>query len=130
MRWRCSPPSAPSSTTSTLRGEETVDGVACWVITLAPSAEDEPYKRIVLWLGKDDLVPRKLEFFTDPDAEPAKRIAQRDVRVVGKVPVPWAIDVATPAKGSHTEIRSSEVAFDEGLADDVFTQATLERGAP
>lgn len=115
---------------STLRGEETVEGVACWVIALAPTAEDEPYKRVVLWLGKDDLVPRRLELFTDPDAEPTKRIAQRDVRVVGKVPVPYAIDVATPAKGSHTEIRSREVAFDEGLSDDVFTQATLERGAP
>jgi outer membrane lipoprotein-sorting protein len=115
---------------STLRGEETIDGVPCWVIGLAPTAEDEPYKRIVLWLGKDDLVPRRLELFTEPDGEPAKRIDQRDVRVVGTVPVPFAIDVATPARGSHTEIRSSEVVFDEGLPDDFFTQATLERGAP
>src|SRR5207244_11107108 len=43
---------------SHLRGDETLDGVASHVIELAPRREDIGYKRIVMWLGADDLVPR------------------------------------------------------------------------
>ena len=64
---------------SSLRPDETVDGVACWVIELAAKRDDIKYKRIVLWLGKDDLVPRRLEFYDD-DPQPTKRIFQSDVR--------------------------------------------------
>jgi hypothetical protein len=116
---------------SSLQREEAVDGVACWVIGLAPQASDEAYKKIVVWLGKDDLVPRRLAFYEDPGAgDPTRRIVQRDVRNVGAIPVPHTVEVETPAKGSHTTIVSSDVAFDQHLPDDLFTEAQLERGAP
>ena len=50
---------------SSLRGEETVDGVATYVIELRPQREDIGYQKIVLWLGRDDLVPRRLEFYDE-----------------------------------------------------------------
>jgi Outer membrane lipoprotein-sorting protein len=112
---------------SSLRGEETVDGVVCHVIELATKREDIGYKKIVLWLGKADLVPRKLEFWGD-DAEPVKRIAQRDVRDVGKIPVAFATTVETPAAGSSTEVTVGETQFNQKIADDFFSQRTLEQG--
>jgi outer membrane lipoprotein-sorting protein len=112
---------------SSLRGEETVDGVACHVIELATKRDDIGYKKIVLWLGKADLVPRKLEFWGD-DAEPVKRIAQRDVRDVGKIPVAFATTVETPAAGSSTEVTVGETQFNQKIADDFFSQRTLEQG--
>jgi len=115
---------------SSLQGEEAVDGVPCWAIVLAPQAADETYKKVVVWLAKDDLVPRQLAFYEDPAAEPTRRIEQRDVRLVGAVPVAHTVEVQTPAKGSHTTIASSDVAFDQHLPEDLFTEAQLERGAP
>jgi hypothetical protein len=112
---------------SSLRGEEAVDGVACHVIELATKRDDIGYKKIVLWLGKADLVPRKLEFWGD-DAEPVKRIAQRDVRDVGKIPVAFATTVETPAAGSSTEVTVGETQFNQKIADDFFSQRTLEQG--
>lgn len=112
---------------SSLRGEETVDGVACHVIELAPQREDIGYEKIVLWLGKDDLVPRKLEFF-DGETEPAKRLTQRDIKVVDGIPVAHHVDVEAPAKGSKTTIDSSEVRFNQQLEPDLFSQRALERG--
>src|SRR4029450_5170100 len=50
---------------SSLRGEETIDGVPTYVIELAPQREDIGYQKIVLWLGRDDLLPRRLEFYGD-----------------------------------------------------------------
>jgi outer membrane lipoprotein-sorting protein len=113
--------------TSSLRGEETVDGVACHVIELAPQRDDIGYRRIVLWLGKDDLVPRRLEFFGDAP-EPVRRITQTDIRKVGAIPVAYHTKVETPAAGSATEVIVGETRFNQQLADDTFTQRALEQG--
>jgi outer membrane lipoprotein-sorting protein len=112
---------------SSLRGEETVDGVACHVIDLAAKRDDIGYKKIALWLGKDDLVPRKLEFFGD-EAEPTKRITQSDVRKVGAIPIAFHTKVETPAAGSSTEVDVADTQFNQKLGDDAFTQGALEQG--
>lgn len=114
---------------SSLRGEETVEGAASWVIELRRQREDIPYGKIVLWLAKDDLVPRQLELYGE-GSEPAKRIKQRDIRLVGAVPIPHEVEVTTLAKGSRTVVKTSAVKLDPGLADDLFTQRALERGEP
>lgn len=112
---------------SSLRGEETVDGVACHVIELAAKREDIGYKKIVLWLGRDDLVPRRLEFFED-GAEPKKRMTQADVRNVGKIPIAFKSKVETLAAGSSTDVTVVETQFNQKLSDDAFTQRALEQG--
>jgi outer membrane lipoprotein-sorting protein len=113
--------------TAALRADETLDGTACRQIELTPKREEIGYKRIVLWLGKDDFTPRKLELYDD-GPEPRKRIREADVRVVGAIPVPYKTTIETPRTGSHTEVTVDEVKFDEGLKDDLFTQRQLERG--
>ena len=100
--------------TSTLRGDETVDGVRCHVIELAPKREDIGYERIVLWLGTDDLVARQVEFYesaapsgwfslgTSAPTAPTRRIRQSDVRPVGAIAVPFRAEVETPSAGTKT----------------------------
>jgi outer membrane lipoprotein-sorting protein len=110
-----------------LTGEETVDGTATHVIDYTPHRDDIGYRRVVLWLGKEDLMPRRLEFYED-GTEPKKRIHQRDVRNVGAVPVAYQVEVETPAVGSKTTIDLSDVQFDLKLEADLFSQRYLERG--
>jgi len=112
---------------SSLGGEETVAGVACHRIELTPKRDDIGYQKIMLWLGKDDLVPRQLEFFED-GSEPKKRIKQSDVKSIGAIPLPHAIDVETPANNTRTAIVITDVQFNQSLEDDLFTQRYLERG--
>jgi outer membrane lipoprotein-sorting protein len=113
--------------TSKLRGEEDVEGTPTHVIELAPQREDIGYKKIILWLGREDFVPRRMEFYED-EAEPKKRIAQGDVKMVGAIPVAHRVEVATPAAGSRTVVEISNVQFNTGIDDDRFTQRYLERG--
>src|SRR3989442_13888691 len=80
---------------SSLRGEETVDGTPTWAIEEVPQREDIGYKKVVVWLGRDDLVPRRLELYEDA-TEPKKRIAQSDVKSVGAIPVAHQRRVSTP----------------------------------
>ncbi len=113
---------------SSLRGEETVDGTSCQAIDLAPQREDIGYRKIAIWLGKDDLVPRRLDLYED-GSEPKKRITQGDVGPVGAIPVAHHVDAATPAAGSHTAIEITDVQFNQKLDPDLFSQRYLERGS-
>jgi outer membrane lipoprotein-sorting protein len=113
---------------SALVREEPIDGMPAYVIEETPVREDIGYARILLWLGREDLVPRKLEFYGDAP-EPQKRIVQSEVRPVGAIPVAHQIRVETPAAGSHTVIDVSDVRFNQGLRADHFSQRYLEQGS-
>lgn len=112
---------------SELIRDETLDQVATHVIGLSPHREDIGYDRIVLWLGVDDLVMRRLEFFED-GADPVKRIEQRDIKLVGKIPVAHRLEIERPQRGSHTVMEVGSVTFDQDLEEELFTQRALERG--
>jgi len=113
--------------TSKLRADETLSGVTTHVIELTPQREDIGYHRIVLWLGTDDLVPRRLEFYEDGDA-PKKRLDQSEVRAIGPIPTPEHVEVETPGTGTKTVIDIDDVQFNQNLDADLFSQRYLERG--
>ena len=112
---------------SSLRPGETLDGTPNDVIELTPHREDIGYRRIVLWLGHADLVPRGLDLFEAGDT-PKKRIRQRDVRMVGAIPVAYRMEVETTVAATRTTIEVVNVQFNQKLEDDLFTQRALGRG--
>lgn len=91
----------------------------------------DPFDRLIAGtaaaLGKNDLVPRQLEFYEDA-AEPKKRLQQSEVRAVGAIPVAHDVEVKTVAAGTRTDIDISDVQFNQKLNPDLFTQRALERG--
>jgi outer membrane lipoprotein-sorting protein len=127
---------------SSLRGQETIDGVSCDVIELTPKREDIGYERIVLWLGHDDLIPRQVEFYeTAPSSgwlgfggsasstPPTRRIRQSDVQPIGAIPVAHHVEVETPSAGTKTIVTFARVGFDQKLPDDLFSQPAMEWGS-
>ena len=114
---------------ASLVGDEAVGGSPCHRIELKPVAEDLPYDRIVLWLDKEKLVARKLDFHGRDGAQ-VKSLLLEDIRDIGAIPTPHRLEMRTLAKGSRTVVELPEVAYDSGLSDDLFTQRYLERGPP
>lgn len=119
---------------TTLLGQESVEGVACDKLELPVKESTEAgkeYARLVLWLGSADLVPRRLEFYERSDPSVLrKRLTQSDVITEGKIPVARRTLVETPEKGSRTVILTPTTRFDPELPDDLFEQSAMERGKP
>jgi uncharacterized protein len=124
-----------------LLDEVELEGVPCHVLALSPRREHIGYQRIVLWLGKEDLFTRQLELYEEAGSwlgglfggattgsAPKRRFRLTGVRDIGSISVAHRIEVETPAEGSRTTIEVTEVRFDQGLEDELFTQRTLERG--
>jgi outer membrane lipoprotein-sorting protein len=112
---------------ASLLPREAVDGVASHVLVLVPKRKDIEYARVVVWLGTADLIARRIDLHAD-GKDARKRILQKDVRAAGSVPVPRTIEVETLATRTRTEIAVTDVVFDQGLDDALFTQPALPRG--
>jgi hypothetical protein len=113
----------------TVRGPERVADADAYGLEFGKAALDTlpataRYERIVLWIGAEDLVLRQIELYGEA-ATPLKRILQRDVRFVGKVPVPARIEVETPGAGTRSTFELVEAEFDAGFPDDVFSLPLL-----
>src|SRR5262249_31328387 len=113
--------------TSKLRDDETIGGGSTHLIELTPPREDIGYNRIVLLLGTEDLVPRRLQIYQGGDA-PQKRPAPSEGRARGPPSPPEHIEVETPSSGTKTVIDIADVQFNQNLDADLFTQRYLERG--
>jgi len=110
-----------------LLGEETVDGTACYAIELRPRQEGMPYQRIVVWMDKQRLTPRKVEFY-DSDGARSKILTLNDVVDIGAIPTPRKLEMQNVKKGSRTSVELPEVTYNGGLQDEMFTQHYLDRG--
>jgi len=112
-----------------LAGEESVDGHASDIIELTTTpAADVTYAKIRLWLGRDDQVVRKYEL-VDAQGQTAKTLLLSDIRDVGGIPAAHRLEMRNERAGSHTLVELTELKYNTGLDDEVFTQRRLEKGA-
>ena len=111
---------------SALLADETIAGVPCHQIALAPKRADIGYPKLIVFLGKDDLVARALHFYDDDGLK--KVLEQSKIEKTGAIPVGRLVRVDTPAAKTSTSIEIQTVEFDQGLDEARFTQSNLDRG--
>jgi hypothetical protein len=111
-----------------LVGSETIDGHESDLIelTVTPAAEVS-YGTIRLALGRDDQVVRKYVFL-GPEGQPAKTLLLSDIRDVAGIPAAHRLEMRNDRGGSHTVVELTELKYNTGLDDEVFTQRRLEKG--
>src|ERR1043166_1509372 len=111
-----------------LRDGEVVDGVACAVIELTPQNKAYDYGKFILWLERKDATFRKIEFYDKKDGALLKTLLLSDFKTIDNVPTSLRVEMTNAKKGTKTTLEASDVHYNRGLADDVFTERTLERG--
>jgi Outer membrane lipoprotein-sorting protein len=115
-----------------LKGDETVDGQACWQIEARPTDVAEKgskslYEKKVLWLRKDILVMVRADIFRKGEKGPAKRLLLTDVQQVEGHWVARKLEMTDLKKGSRTTIVLQELAFDRPQPVGRFTLQNLNR---
>jgi outer membrane lipoprotein-sorting protein len=123
LRW--SEDEAPAK----LVGEENIGGTMTDVIELRPRMEGMPYEKLVVWIDRDKLVARKLDFYAR-EGMLVKTLTLDDVRDAGAIPTPHRLEMRNLKKGSRTVVELPEVVYNTGLSDDLFTQRYLDHGPP
>jgi outer membrane lipoprotein-sorting protein len=116
------------ATSKLVREGEVVDGAPCAVIELTPQGKSYEYARLVLWLDREDATFRKVELYDKKDGALLKTLVLSGFETIEKVPTPHRIEMTNVKRGTRTVLEVSDIRYNRGLADEVFTERTLERG--
>ena len=92
--------------------------------------QDKPYDyaRLVLWLDREDSTFRKIEFYDKKDGALVKTLTLSGFETIDGIPTARRVEMVNAKKGTKTVLDLSETRYNRGLADEVFSQRTLERG--
>lgn len=108
---------------------DTLDGRAAWVIESRPVRAAE-YERRVSWIDRETALPLREEYYDTGDV-PYRVYTSDEIREVttgdGVVPTVVARTMENVRTGHRTEVRLVEIEYDVGIADEVFTEASLRR---
>lgn len=124
----------PALYTHRLRGQETVDGEATWVIESVPmssATENETgYSKVETWISKRHLIPLRVK--AAMPAGRSKYITATHVRVIQGIATPLSLTARVVHAGkveSQTVLTQLEVRYDDESIDEAeLTTQRMERG--
>ena len=112
--------------TFTTTGEEQADGEDCYVIEALPKRV-EFYSKIILWIRKGNFIPAKADFY-DPKGRYEKQGTFTQVKNIQNINTPTRIEMHNVQNKRTTIIELSNIEYDTGLKDDMFTERYMKRG--
>jgi outer membrane lipoprotein-sorting protein len=107
--------------------EEEGGGVMCYVMELTPTPKGPSYDKIVAWIGKDDFVTRRVDYYQNGESEPFKRLILEDIRLVGEKYVAHSMTMTNLEDTTETINIMTRVQFGVDLPDSIFESRNLER---
>lgn len=112
-------------------GEEEVDGHHCYVVDSLPISEkigkELGYSRVVLWIDSKIWMIRKSAFW-DIRGNPLKIVHAREIREVQGIWTVHRLEAENYKTGHKTVFTFSEVDYQSGVDDHIFTQRALLHG--
>ncbi|GAB6112241.1 outer membrane lipoprotein-sorting protein [Desulfomicrobium salsuginis] len=107
-------------------GEETLGGVACWILESRPKAgTDSQYSMVRAWVAKDMLVSLRVDFFID-GKEPVKRFNVKQMERIQDIWTETSVVMEDLHSGHRTLLETKEITYNSGIPDSAFTQQALE----
>lgn len=117
---------------SVLRSER-ADGIDCWVIEVVPVNEeimDEMgYERRVSWIGKNDFVQRKAEYYNEDD-ELFKRLIASNIKSIdpaGKKFMAMHMEMLNEENGRRSVMTMDKIQYNPDVKEEYFTLSYLEK---
>lgn len=114
-------------------GSAEQDGVDCWRLEAIPvdegTARTLGYGRVVLYIDRELWMARRAEYWNVP-GQALKTVVFREIRPVEGVWTAHRIEAENLRTGHRTQLIFRDVDYHTELADDLFTEAALSRGAP
>lgn len=109
-----------------LLGEETLEGIDCWVVESVPKDTTERYKRKKIWVRKDADLPIRVEYY-DKDGL-LKTLRVLEARLQDGFWVQVSTEMHNVQEDHRTVLTVEEIQHDTGLRDSLFEVATIQRG--
>ena len=113
--------------THELLREETLDGVAYYVVESTPKDEDYMYSKTVTWIRKDNFIGLKKEFY-DEDEELLKILQIKKFEEISGFLIITNSEMQNVQKNHKTKMILSDININTGISDSKFTERMMMRG--
>lgn len=110
--------------THTFLREEELDGKDTYVIESKPK-EDDYFARKVTWISKDNMLVLREEYYDSKD-ELVKIFEATEVQDIDGYPTATTRRMTSPKKDNVTEIKFTDVAYDVGIEEDIFSERYMK----
>ncbi|HYC23115.1 MAG TPA: outer membrane lipoprotein-sorting protein [Candidatus Bathyarchaeia archaeon] len=104
--------------THALEGQKACATTTCFVVATTLKEGRFAYSRLVSWIRSDTYLPDHVEFY-DKDLVKVMRVLGSDT--IQGIPTILKMEMDGVADGYHTGVEFTEVRYNGGLADDLFT---------
>jgi len=109
-----------------LSGEESIDGVACWVIQSTPTqSKSSQYTRSIIWIRKDTYAFMRIENSVKDQA--VRRLTYGNYQNVQGIWTARQLEMADLRRGSRTRLTLDQLAYNVALKDEDFTLQAIRR---
>ena len=109
----------------TLKGDETVDGKAVYVIESIPKVEYKGFARKVSYVDKATMLPLKEEYF-DKKNELVKEFHADKIEDIDGITTITVRTMTDVKKGGHTTVAFNKITYNVGVKEDIFTERYLK----
>jgi outer membrane lipoprotein-sorting protein len=113
--------------TGTVLREEEQGGALCYVMELKPTPKGPSYDKIVAWIGKEDFITRRVDYYQNGESEPFKRLVLEDIRPVGEKIVAHKMTMTNLEDTTETVNIITRIQFGADIPDSIFESRNLER---
>lgn len=117
----------PSLDTHKILGEETIDGVDCYVVESVPKESDYLYSKTITWVVKGEWFGMKREFY-DENYEFLKILTIKKYKKVNGYWIIPEMEMFNEQKDHTTLMQLNDIKIGDGIKDNQFTERMMERG--
>jgi hypothetical protein len=110
----------------TLLREEEVEDNPCWVVQSIPKDDDSDYIKKIVWIRKDINFAVKAEYYDKTGL--MKILTIKDIRPIDGIWTAHEFFMDNLRKKHQTQLIISNIVYDQGLNDNLFTVSAIERG--
>jgi len=110
-----------------IAGDESLNNVRCWVLESRPkTGTTSQYTMVRTWVAQDMLLPLRVDFFAGGET-PIKRYAVLQLENIQNIWTEIRVVMEDLSSGHKTTLETTNIQYNTGLSDTVFTQQALER---
>jgi outer membrane lipoprotein-sorting protein len=108
-----------------LLGEEKMEGVACHKLEMIPTSEGPSYAKEIVWVGKTDFIPRRVDYYDDEGL--LKNLSISQVKMVQDRATPMEYVMENKREGGQTAITVMEMDYQAEVNENMFTERGLKK---
>jgi len=109
-----------------LRNEK-IEKTECYVLELKPTPEGPSYGKIIIWIGKENYISRRVDYFRKDEDKPFKRLIMEDIRESGKKLYPYKMTMTNLEDKTKTINIIIRTQFGVEIPLSIFESRNLEK---